>query len=37
LYQQTYSNRNPDGSLRPDGSFIKQIRVEPKVSLVFDF
>ena len=31
LYQQTYSNRNPDGS------FIKQIRVEPKVSLVFDF
>ena len=37
LYQQTYSNRNPDGSLRPDGSFIKQIRIEPKVSLVFDF
>ena len=37
LYQQTYSNRNPDGSLRPDGSFIKQIRIEPKVNLVFDF
>jgi hypothetical protein len=37
LYQQTYSNRNPDGSLRQDGSFIKQIRVEPKVSLVFEF
>jgi hypothetical protein len=37
LYQQTYSNRNPDGSLRSDGSFIKQNRVEPKVSLVFDF
>jgi hypothetical protein len=37
LYQQTYSNRNPDGSLRSDGSFIKQIRVEPKVSLVFEF
>jgi hypothetical protein len=37
LYQQTYSNRNPDGSLRPDGSFIKQIRVEPKVSLLFEF
>jgi hypothetical protein len=37
LYQQTYSNRNPDGSLRSDGSFIKQIRVEPKMSLVFDF
>jgi hypothetical protein len=37
LYQQTYSNRNPDGSLRLDGSFIKQIRIEPKVSLVFDF
>jgi hypothetical protein len=37
LYQQTYSNRNPDGSLRQDGSFIKQIRVEPKVSLIFEF
>jgi hypothetical protein len=37
LYQQTYSNRNPDGSLRSDGSFIKQIRIEPKVSLVFEF
>jgi hypothetical protein len=37
LYQQTYSNRNPDGSLRSDGSFIKQNRVEPKVSLVYDF
>ncbi len=37
LYQQTYSNRNRDGSLRSDGSFIKQIRVEPKVSLIFEF
>ena len=37
LYQQTYSNRNPDGSLRPDGSYIKQIRVEPKVSFVYNF
>jgi hypothetical protein len=37
LYQRTFSNRNPNGSLRSDGSFIKQDRVEPKVSLVFEF
>jgi hypothetical protein len=37
LYQRTFSNRNPNGSLRSDGSFIKQDRVEPKVSLVYDF
>jgi hypothetical protein len=37
LYQQTFSNRNPDGSLRTDGSFIKQDRVEPKVSFIYDF
>jgi hypothetical protein len=37
LYQRTFSNRNPDGSLRTDGSFVKQDRVEPKVSLVFEF
>ena len=37
LYQRTFSNRNPDGSLRPDGSFVKQDRVEPKVSFVYDF
>jgi hypothetical protein len=37
LYQRTFSNRNPDGSLRSDGSFIKQDRVEPKVSFVYDF
>jgi hypothetical protein len=37
LYQQTYSNRNSNGTLRSDGSFIKQIRVEPKVSFVFEF
>jgi hypothetical protein len=37
LYQRTFSNRNPDGSLRTDGSYIKQDRVEPKVSFVYDF
>ncbi|RPI04241.1 MAG: hypothetical protein EHM64_10590 [Ignavibacteriae bacterium] len=37
LYQRTFSNRNPDGSIRPDGSFIKQDRVEPKVSFIYDF
>ena len=37
LYQRTFSNRNPDGSLRTDGSFIRQDRVEPKVSFVYDF
>jgi hypothetical protein len=37
LYQRTYSNRNPNGTLRTDGSFVKQDRVEPKVSLVFEF
>jgi hypothetical protein len=37
LYQRTFSNRNPDGSLRADGSFEKQDRVEPKVSFVYDF
>jgi hypothetical protein len=37
LYQRTFSNRNPDGSLRADGLFVKQDRVEPKISLVFDF
>jgi hypothetical protein len=37
LYQRTFSNRNPDGSIRSDGSFVKQDRVEPKVSLVFEF
>jgi hypothetical protein len=37
LYQRTYSNRNPNGTLRSDGSFVKQDRVEPKVSLVYEF
>jgi hypothetical protein len=37
LYQRTFSNRNPDGTIRSDGSFIKQDRVEPKVSLLFEF
>ncbi len=37
LYQRTFSNRNPDGSLRTDGTYVKQDRVKPKVSLVFDF
>jgi hypothetical protein len=37
LYQRTFSNRNPDGSLRADGSFEKQDRVEPKISFVYDF
>jgi hypothetical protein len=37
LYQRTFSNRNPDGTLRTDGSFEKQDRVEPKVSFVYDF
>jgi hypothetical protein len=37
LYQRTYSNRNPNGTLRPDGSFVAQDRVEPKVSLVIEF
>ncbi|MGD1044356.1 MAG: hypothetical protein ABR936_03385 [Bacteroidota bacterium] len=37
LYQRTFSNRNPDGSLRTDGSFEKQDRAEPKVSFVYDF
>ena len=37
LYQRTFSNRNPDGSLRTDGSYIKQDRVEPKISFVYDF
>ena len=37
LYQRTFSNRNPDGSVRADGSFVKQDRVEPKVSFVYDF
>jgi hypothetical protein len=37
LYQRTFSNRNPDGSLRTDGSFEKQDRVEPKVSFVYNF
>jgi hypothetical protein len=37
LYQRTFSNRNPDGSLRGDGSYEKQDRVEPKVSFIYDF
>jgi hypothetical protein len=37
LYQRTFSDRNPDGSRRVDGSFVKQDRVEPKVSFVYDF
>jgi hypothetical protein len=37
LYQRTFSNRNSDGSLRTDGSFEKQDRVEPKVSFIYDF
>ena len=37
LYQRTYSNRNPDGTLRADGSFVKQDRVEPKISFIYDF
>jgi hypothetical protein len=37
LYQRTFSNRNPDGSVRADGSYVKQDRVEPKVSFVYDF
>jgi hypothetical protein len=37
LYQRTFSNRNPDGSVRSDGSFVKQDRVEPKASFVYDF
>jgi len=37
LYQRTFSNRNPDGSVRADGSFVKQDRVEPKASFVYDF
>ena len=37
LYQRTFSNRNPDGSSRTDGSFVKQDRVEPKVSFIYDF
>jgi hypothetical protein len=37
LYQRTFSNRNPDGTIRSDGSFIKQDRVEPKISLLFEF
>ena len=37
LYQRTFSNRNQDGSLRADGSFEKQDRVEPKISFVYDF
>jgi hypothetical protein len=37
LYQRTFSNRNPDGSLRTNGSYEKQDRVEPKVSFIYDF
>jgi hypothetical protein len=37
LYQRTFSNRNPDGSPRADGSYEKQDRVEPKISFVYDF
>ncbi|MBN1397308.1 MAG: hypothetical protein JXA06_04670 [Bacteroidetes bacterium] len=37
LYQRTFSNRNPDGTIRSDGTFVKQDRVEPKVSLLFEF
>jgi len=37
LYQRTFTDRNPDGSIRSDGSFVKQDRVEPKVSLLFEF
>jgi hypothetical protein len=37
LYQRTFSNRYPNGSIRSDGSFVAQDRVEPKVSLVFEF
>jgi hypothetical protein len=37
LYQRTFSNRNADGSLRTDGSYEKQDRVEPKVSFIYDF
>jgi len=37
LYQRTFSNRYPDGSLHADGSFEKQDRVEPKVSFIYDF
>jgi hypothetical protein len=37
LYQCTFSNREPDGTIRPDGSFVKQERTEPKVSFIYDF
>jgi len=37
LYQRTFSNRNPDGTLRTDGSYEKQDRVEPKISFFYDF
>jgi hypothetical protein len=35
LYQRTFSDRDPNGN--PLGYFVAQDRVEPKVSLVFDF
>jgi len=35
LYQRTFSDRDPQGN--PLGHFVSQDRVEPKVSLVFDF
>ena len=37
LYQRTFSDRNPDGSLRTDGTFVHQDRVEPKVSFIYNF
>jgi hypothetical protein len=35
LYQRTFSNRGPDG--KPLDRYVAQDRVEPKVSLVFEF
>ena len=37
LYQRTFSNRDANGNLTPNGKFVAQDRVEPKVSFVFDF
>jgi hypothetical protein len=35
LYQRTYSDRDKDGN--PLGHYVAQDRVEPKISLVFEF
>jgi hypothetical protein len=35
LYQRTYSDRDRDGN--PLGHYVAQDRVEPKISLVFEF